>query len=762
MLYTDFLRKSGGVDYSKLPEIKKPVRLYSSKLGRAGSALSLPQRGRPYSVYFNLNAMRSATYGMLTKLNSKKFNSVKSAMPVFRNKNGKSVSPHPVQRAKTYFGGSIYSFVSNEQVVSHQRTARMSDVVFEVHKNVVQEIRKTGSKTPCCFVEGTYEGAVPKKTQQALIEEWFDWTHHDAMYSIDGWRQVYFNPKRNDTFMYLDEITNTYKPIYTAESVILISLPISVERVGKRGLPYLILAQNVNIGTYLETDTKITRRNPMKKRNAKLRLYKTGEKTDMGRDVYRKVGDKPSYSKTKGILLGQYFVGDGFYENVYKDDDGNWRTPRGILSGREQYLLDHNMPTGEMYSVDGPYKEGGNRKGRPRKSHSRSRGEVWRDGEPFAPIYDFEIVNSNPIYHSQSTERLGRPMGARGEAFDIVGNLGFQSAPYSKGGKNVSLYLYDLDDYDRRVYAHIPLKKGEKLYRFRTDRTYRAEPRSAILVKINVDKDLLYFMTEESADRDDPVFQTKGKKLKFLNLIQKEYKMNPRKRKSNALSVIELKQIRVGLVLARKAMSNHYKSMNAKGGSRFNYSRYPELWDPTTDEIINASFKGPTPVEKVFVEMLGVSRDTRFQKGEIKFNVDMSATVNAFGLVSQIKVRVEDPYDYTLLDEYSFDPYTGKKQKRKSNPRKRKNGRNLGYGGKNGQMLRNQLRTIERVSKQLHDTLTDSDQVPDWVLSKAVVAMDRLIVANEYIQSKLQGMTPNPRVNVNSAIKNAQKLLKDL
>ena len=106
-----------------------------------------------------------------------------------------------------------------------------------------------------------------------------------------------------------------------------------------------------------------------------IKLYRTGEKTDMGRDVYRKIGDKPSYCKLKGILLGQYFVGDGFYDNVYKDEYGNWRTPKGILSGREQYLLNNNMPTGEMYSVDAPYKEGGS----------------WCDGEPFDTLKEFSV-----------------------------------------------------------------------------------------------------------------------------------------------------------------------------------------------------------------------------------------------------------------------------------------------------------------------------------------------------------------------------------
>ena len=158
---------------------------------------------------------------------------------------------------------------------------------------------------------------------------------------------------------------------------------------------------------------------------------------------------------------------------------------------------------------------------------------------------------------------------------------------------------------------------------------------------------------------------------KIIGRSNPHCKPNPRRRNSNALSVTELKQIRTGLVLARKAMKNHYKSINAESSGQFNYSTDPELWQPTTNEIINASFKGKDPVEKVVVEMLGVSRGVMFQKGEIKFNIDMSATVNTYGLVSPIKVRVEDPYSYTVLDEYFFDPYTGKKQKRKSNPRRR-------------------------------------------------------------------------------------------
>jgi len=87
-------------------------------------------------------------------------------------------------------------------------------------------------------------------------------------------------------------------------------------------------------------------RETMKISTRKFRLYRTGEIDSMGRNVYRQVGENPQYSKDKGILLGQYFVGD------------------------EE----------EMMSVDAPYKEG--------KGHWAQ----WHDGEPLARIFNFEII----------------------------------------------------------------------------------------------------------------------------------------------------------------------------------------------------------------------------------------------------------------------------------------------------------------------------------------------------------------------------------
>jgi hypothetical protein len=125
--------------------------------------------------------------------------------------------------------------------------------------------------------------------------------------------------------------------------------------------------------------------------------------------------------------------------------------------------------------------------------------------------------------------------------------------------------------------------------------------------------------------------------------------------------------------------------------------------------------------------------------------------VEAF--IKEISIAQEIPL-------YEFEAVKLLHPKRKKNPQGK--GRNLGYGTNNGGMVKNQLRTIQRVAQQLNDILLMDDEVPDWVLTKVNTAMDRLVVAHHYIQSKLQGMKPNPRVNVQSAIDHANKVVREL
>lgn len=96
------------------------------------------------------------------------------------------------------------------------------------------------------------------------------------------------------------------------------------------------------------------------------------------------------------------------------------------------------------------------------------------------------------------------------------------------------------------------------------------------------------------------------------------------------------------------------------------------------------------------------------------------------------------------------------------NPKRRRNtkGRDLGYGTNNGSMVKNQLKSIHRIAKELDDALYGADRLPDWVQSKVTVALDRLVVAQNYLLSKLEGYKSNPKCNVNSAITDGKKACK--
>ena len=133
----------------------------------------------------------------------------------------------------------------------------------------------------------------------------------------------------------------------------------------------------------------------------------------------------------------------------------------------------------------------------------------------------------NPEYVSRST-RLMTPMGSKGDAADIAGVAG-----YRYEGMDIGLYLYDLEPWYRDLILgifkdeNVRLKKGEKLFRYRSHATHYVDPESAYLIKVNVDRDLLYFMTKEGSEKDIPEFQTRGIKLKYLTLYTHD---NPRKK----------------------------------------------------------------------------------------------------------------------------------------------------------------------------------------------------------------------------------------
>jgi predicted ABC-type ATPase len=81
-------------------------------------------------------------------------------------------------------------------------------------------------------------------------------------------------------------------------------------------------------------------------------------------------------------------------------------------------------------------------------------------------------------------------------------------------------YLYELDEYDDYLVRRQNLKEGEIIYRYFTRRS--AFTGQVPLIKINIDKGLLYFLKDDDEGLDLIEFETKGIPVRYLNIIPRE------------------------------------------------------------------------------------------------------------------------------------------------------------------------------------------------------------------------------------------------
>jgi hypothetical protein len=130
-------------------------------------------------------------------------------------------------------------------------------------------------------------------------------------------------------------------------------------------------------------------------------------------------------------------------------------------------------------------------------------------------------------YDESNAYRLGSPASMPKNlqakiSYDLLrpyfaGNFGWK---YDK--KMHDGYLFNLDDYDKEFIANqnIKLKQGEKIYRYTNERA--AIGGYVFFIKINCDKELIYFMRIADFGDESIEFDTKGIKPTFLNLIKNE------------------------------------------------------------------------------------------------------------------------------------------------------------------------------------------------------------------------------------------------
>jgi hypothetical protein len=99
---------------------------------------------------------------------------------------------------------------------------------------------------------------------------------------------------------------------------------------------------------------------------------------------------------------------------------------------------------------------------------------------------------------------------------NAIGSFAWRFGKYNEG------ILYNLDDFDKDYYSHLRLKNGEKLFRYSTDKMIDG---SKYLIKINLDKGLIYFMSEQNDINDDKniSFETRGIKSEYILLDKDKF-----------------------------------------------------------------------------------------------------------------------------------------------------------------------------------------------------------------------------------------------
>lgn len=74
--------------------------------------------------------------------------------------------------------------------------------------------------------------------------------------------------------------------------------------------------------------------------------------------------------------------------------------------------------------------------------------------------------------------------------------------------------LFACDDYDKSIY-------GDNCFRYQTWNMFMGAG-EFLICKMNIEKGLIYFLTDESKESDSNVFETRGEKLQFIAIYKKE------------------------------------------------------------------------------------------------------------------------------------------------------------------------------------------------------------------------------------------------
>ena len=128
------------------------------------------------------------------------------------------------------------------------------------------------------------------------------------------------------------------------------------------------------------------------------------------------------------------------------------------------------------------------------------------------------------------TIKESRVNEAYAQNVEVIDDISYMSrhSIYNEDSETVGLFgvktwaagraagLYNLDSYDREWIGKygVKLKPGEFIFRYNPNAGVEMKP----LVKINLEKGLIYFISEKGNELDEPIFDGRGIKLTFLKI----------------------------------------------------------------------------------------------------------------------------------------------------------------------------------------------------------------------------------------------------
>jgi len=218
--------------------------------------------------------------------------------------------------------------------------------------------------------------------------------------------------------------------------------------------------------------------------------------------------------------LGGYLIGSSLKSEYFEDGGTMWRVKPSTMAedmneakallGEEKW---NSFTESEKDNV---------------VQYLKSQGKIGLPGqeediEGISALQYYDKGGNVKYYDKDNEYRLGRPSGSidkevlekvkyYSESGNFVGNFGWKT-PQNKLADG---YLYTPDE---DLVKNIKLKQGEKIFIYFNYTT--AIGGMAPLIKINIEKGLLYFLKSEDSEVDsEVVFDTKGVKALWISLIK--------------------------------------------------------------------------------------------------------------------------------------------------------------------------------------------------------------------------------------------------